>query len=326
MKYLLLSNGSELPIVGLGTWKTEPQETEEAVEVALQNGYRHIDTAYNYNTEEPVGKVINRWIESGKVKREELFITTKLPVFGNRPKDVEKYLKMSLSRLNLNYVDLYLIHMPFSFHSNKEMSAPLINEDGTFSVDNNSDLITTWKEMENQVKNGLTKGIGLSNSNLEQVKRICSAAEIKPVVLQVELHAYLQQKELRDACKAMNIAVTSFATLGSPGTDQHFSKKYNHAIDNFPDILGLPLVKNLAQKYNKAPGQILLKHFIQQDISVIPKSKNPARIKSNIDLFDFELSPEDLQQLNELDRGEESRIFTFIFFKGVENHPEYPFK
>ncbi|XP_056634750.1 aldo-keto reductase family 1 member A1-like [Diorhabda sublineata] len=326
MKYILLSNGSELPIVGLGTWKTEPEEVENVVEIALNSGYRHIDTAFNYNTEEPVGKVVNRWISSGSVRREELFITTKLPVWGNRPNDVEKYLKLSLSRLNLDYVDLYLMHMPFSFHSNKDNTAPLVKEDGTFSLDIESDITATWKQMEKQVKNGLTKGIGMSNFNEQQVKKIHNIAEIKPVVLQVELHAYLQQKELRKACNQMEIAVTAFAPLGSPGTNQHFTKKYNFAFDNYPDILGLPIVQELSKKYKKTPGQILLKHLIQQNISVIPKSSNPERLRANIDLFDFNLSEEDMQQLDDLDREESGRIFNFLFFKGVEKHPEYPFK
>ncbi|CAH1110505.1 unnamed protein product [Psylliodes chrysocephalus] len=326
MQYVLLSSGCEMPIVGLGTWKTEPQEIEEAVQLALENGYRHIDTAYNYNTEEAVGTVVNKWIKQDKLKREDVFITTKLPVFGNRPGDVEKYIKLSLQRLNLSYIDLYLIHMPFSFHSNDQMNAPLINEDGSPRLDVESDIIETWKEMEKQVEAGLTKTIGLSNFNIDQVKRIHSNAKIKPAVLQVELHLYLQQKKLREACKKLDVAVTAYAPLGSPGANAHFMAKYNYTLEDFPDILGLPVVNELAEKYKKTPGQILLKHLIQQDVSVIPKSKNPERIQANIELFDFELTNDDLERLNEIDKEEKGRIFNFLFFKGVEKHPEYPFK
>ncbi|CAG9860242.1 unnamed protein product, partial [Phyllotreta striolata] len=324
MKYVLLSNGSEMPIVGLGTWKTQPQEIEDAVQLALENGYRHIDTAYNYNTEEAVGNVVNRWIKDEKLKREDIFITTKLPVFGNRANDVEKYLKLSLQRLNLNYVDLYLIHMPFSFHSNDELNGPLCSGDGKPSLDIN-DITETWKAMEKQVENGLTKGIGLSNFNIDQIRRIHSSSKIKPAVLQVELHAYLQQKELRKACNDLEIAVTAYAPLGSPGAKSHFIEKYNYAVQDFPDILGHPVVDKLAEKYQKNPGQILLRHLVQQDVLVIPKSKNPERIRANIQLFDFELSNEDMELLNELDQGEKGRIFNFLFFSGVEKHPEYPF-
>nr|CAH7744769.1 unnamed protein product [Callosobruchus chinensis] len=253
-----LSNGAEMPIVGLGTWRAQPEEMENAVQAALENGYRHIDTAFNYNTEEYIGNVLSKWIESGKVKREELFITT--------------------------------------------------------------------KELESQVKKGLTKAIGLSNFNSEQVQRIHKSAEIKPVVNQVELHAYLQQKELRDACKVLDVAVTAFSPLGSPGANTHFQNKYNYSLNDFPDILGHPVVKELSEKYRKLPAQILLKHLIQQDVIVIPKSSNPERIKANIDLFDFELSEDDLEKLNALDKNEDGRIFDFMFFKGVDKHPEYPFK
>nr|CAH7744771.1 unnamed protein product [Callosobruchus chinensis] len=258
MKTVKLSNGAEMPIVGLGTWRAQPEEMENAVQAALENGYRHIDTAFNYNTEEYIGNVLSKWIESGKVKREELFITT--------------------------------------------------------------------KELESQVKKGLTKAIGLSNFNSEQVQRIHKSAEIKPVVNQVELHAYLQQKELRDACKVLDVAVTAFSPLGSPGANTHFQNKYNYSLNDFPDILGHPVVKELSEKYRKLPAQILLKHLIQQDVIVIPKSSNPERIKANIDLFDFELSEDDLEKLNALDKNEDGRIFDFMFFKGVDKHPEYPFK
>ncbi|KAG5899518.1 hypothetical protein JTB14_008207 [Gonioctena quinquepunctata] len=326
MKCVKLSNGNLMPIVGLGTWRTQPQETENAVQSALENGYRHIDTAFNYNTEESIGKIINKWIGTGEIQREELFITTKLPNYGNRPKDVEKYLKLSLSKLNLSYVDLYLIHMPFSFHCDEAAFAPLVKEDGTFSLDVNNDIIGTWKEMEKQVESGLAKAIGLSNFNAEQLRRIHDSAEIKPTVLQVELHAYFQQKELRDTCKKLNIAVTAYSPLGSPGANTHFSNKYNYSLHDFPDILGHPAVKDLAQKYDKSPGQILLKHLVQQNIIVIPKSMNPDRIKANIDLFNFELSQDDMETLNRLDKAEEGRIFDFLFFKGVDDHPDYPFK
>ncbi|KAJ8942646.1 hypothetical protein NQ318_013359 [Aromia moschata] len=325
--YIKLSCGNvQMPIVGLGTWKAQRDEVQNAINVALEKGYRHFDTAFNYNNEEDIGDVLKKWFDSGKGKREDLFITTKLPNCGNRPKDVERFLKMSLDRLKLSYVDLYLIHMPFSFFCNESNFTPLTNEDGTFCLDVNNDLIGTWKVMEQQVKNGLTRAIGLSNFNAEQVQRVYDSAEIKPTVLQVEMHAYLQQKELRELCKKLNIAVTAYSPLGSPGANTHFSTKYNYSLADFPDILGHPTVKELAEKYKKSAGQVLLRHLIQQDVIVIPKSANPDRIKSNIDLFDFELSADDVEKLNALDKGEQGRIFDFLFFKGVTKHPEYPFK
>ncbi|XP_030765036.1 1,5-anhydro-D-fructose reductase-like [Sitophilus oryzae] len=321
----LTGSGLEMPVVGLGTWRAQPQEVENAVNVALESGYRHIDTAFNYNNEDSIGKSIKQWIDSGKGKREDLFITTKLPNFGSRPSDVERFLKLSLQRLQTDYVDLYLMHMPFSFHLNETTLSPLVNEDGSFSLDN-VDFVDTWKVMEEQVQKGLVKAIGVSNFNAEQLQRLYNNSEIKPAVLQVEMHAYLQQKNLKEVCKQLQVALTAYSPLGSPGANNHFSSKYNYLLDDFPDILGHPIVKEIAQKYNKSPGQILLKHLVQNDIIVIPKSGNPDRIKANIDIFDFELAKEDIEKLDSLDKGEDGRIFDFYFFKGVENHPNYPFR
>ncbi|CAG9763998.1 unnamed protein product [Ceutorhynchus assimilis] len=321
----LVSSGREMPIVGLGTWRGKPEEMENAVNVALEVGYRHIDTAFNYNTEESIGKVLKEWIGSGKVKRENLFITTKLPNYGNRPSDVERFLNLSLQKLQLDYVDLYLIHMPFGFLLNESTMSPMVKENGEFCLDT-ADYVDTWKVMEEQVKKGKIKSIGVSNFNAKQLKRLYESAEIKPSVLQVELHAYLQQKQLREVCKGLNVAVTAFSPLGSPGANNHFSTKYNYELNDFPDILGHPEVNEIALKHNKTPGQILLKHLVEQNVIVIPKSSNSERLKSNISLFDFELTREDTDKLDQLDRGEKGRIFNFLFFNGVENHPHYPFK
>ncbi|KAL3272972.1 hypothetical protein HHI36_014429 [Cryptolaemus montrouzieri] len=326
MKSVTLNSGHQMPMIGLGTWRAQPEDIEKAVEAALNDGYRHIDTAFNYNTEEPIGKTIKNWISDEKIKREDLFITTKLPNVGNRPEDVEKFLEMSLKRLQMNYVDLYLIHMPFSFWGDPETFAPLVNEDSTFQLHDDNDIVSTWREMEKQVEKGKVKSIGLSNFNIEQIERICRSSKIKPAVLQIELHAYLQQKELVEQCKRHDIIVTAYSPLGSPGANSHFISKYNYSLNNFPDILGHPTVRNLAQKYAKTPGQILLRYSNQRGIVVIPKSLNPNRIKENIDIYDFELIEDDMQALANLDKGEEGRIFDFLFFKGVEKHPEYPFK
>lgn len=326
MKAIKLSNGAYMPIVGLGTWRSQPDEIEKALNAALDAGYTHFDTAFNYNNEEFLGNVFKKWFASNRIKREDLFITTKLPNCANRAKDVERFLKLSLDRLQLDYVDLYLIHMPFSFVCNETNLTPMVKEDGTFDLDVNNDLVGTWKAMEKQVQEGRTKAIGLSNFNSEQVQRIYKSATIKPAVLQVELHAYMQQQTLRKVGRDLNIAITAYSPLGSPDAKNHFREKYNYVVDDYPDILGHPDVIKIAEKYNKSPGQVLLRHLVQQDIIVIPKSKNPDRIKSNIDIFNFELDKEDMDKLNKLDKGAKGRLFDFRFFKGVEDHPEYPFK
>lgn len=132
----------------------------------------------------------------------------------------------------------------------------------------------------------------------------------------MELHAYLQQKSLREFCKIHSITVTGYSPLGSPGAKTHFQTKYNYSTDQFPDLLGHPVVKKLSIEKNKAPAQILLRHLIQEDVVVIPKSSSIERIKANINILDFDLSPDEIALLNALDRGDNGRIFNFLFFKG----------
>ncbi|KAF7991812.1 hypothetical protein HCN44_010613 [Aphidius gifuensis] len=325
MKSVKLSSGYDMPTVGLGTWQAKPEEIEAAVESALESGYRHIDTAFNYNNEEAIGKSLKKWLNNGG-KREELFITTKLPNYGNRASDVEKYINSSLEKLGLDYIDMYLIHMPFAFVSDESCCAPSVHEDGSYQLDLNTDPVSVWKEMEKQVKNGRARSIGLSNFNEDQILEVWKNATIKPSNLQVELHAYLQQKDLREFCKIHSIIVTGYSPLGSPGAKTHFQTKYNYNPEKFPDLLGHPVVRKISNDKNKTTGQILLRHLVQEGLVVIPKSSSPERIKKNIDIFNFELSSDEIDVLNALDRGNNGRIFNFLFFKGVEHHPLYPFK
>ncbi|XP_046492338.1 1,5-anhydro-D-fructose reductase [Neodiprion pinetum] len=325
MQNIRLSSNFEIPTVGLGTWQSGPEEIEKAVEAALENGYRHIDTAFNYNNEEAIGRSLKKWFDKGGQRR-DLFITSKLPHYGNRPGDVEKFIKLSLEKLQLDYLDMYLIHMPFAFVKDPNGYAPTIDPDGFYKLDLNTDPVSVWKEMEKQVKNGRAKSIGLSNFNDKQLTEIWDNADIKPSNLQIELHAYQQQKRLRELCKGYNIAVTAYSPLASPGAKTHFQTKYNYNAEKFPDLLGHPVVKEIAAAHSKTTAQVLLRHLVQAGVVVIPKSASPQRIKENIDLFDFELTQTEMNSLDVLDRGVDGRIFHFLFFKGVEKHPHYPFK
>ncbi|XP_076638005.1 aldo-keto reductase family 1 member A1 isoform X2 [Colletes latitarsis] len=325
MRLVRLLSGYDMPTVGLGTWQAKSEEIETVVTTALDIGYRHIDTAFNYNNEEAIGAVLKKWFAKGG-KREDLFITTKLPHYGNRPSDVEKYIKLSLNKLGLDYLDMYLIHMPFAFKLNEITCAPATHEDGSYVLDLDTDPVSVWKEMEEQVRKGRTKSIGLSNFNEEQVLNIWENAQIKPSNLQVELHAYLQQNSLRQLCKKYNIIITAYSPLASPGAKVHFQTKYNVNVEEFPDLLGHPIVQQISTKYNQSAAQILLRYLLELGVVVIPKSTSPERIKANIDVFDFALKEEDMKLLSTLDKGAHGRIFNFLFFKGVENHPHYPFK
>ncbi|CAH2094520.1 unnamed protein product [Euphydryas editha] len=327
MKYVKLSQTEDLmPTLGLGTWQASPEVIESTVYKALELGYRHIDTAFNYNNEEAIGNAIIKWINTGKGSRRDLFITTKLPHVGNRASDVKKFLDLQLKRLQMDYVDLYLIHVPFGFHCDPQTLTPVVKNTGEYDLDMETDHISTWKEMEACQKEGRIHNLGLSNFNESQISKIIKTCTIRPQVLQVELHAYFQQLDLRKFCSEHDIVVTAYAPLGSPGAKEHFVNKYNYSPNVFPDLLGHPEVNEIAKNHNKTPAQVLLRYLIQQKVVVIPKSTSEKRLKENADIYDFELTPAEVNRLKKLDKGESGRIFNFLFWKGVENHPEYPFK
>ncbi|CAB3248916.1 unnamed protein product [Arctia plantaginis] len=327
MKYIKLSQTNDLmPTLGLGTWQAPPDVVESAVYKALDLGYRHLDTAFNYNNEEAIGTAVTKWIDDGKGARSDLFITTKLPHVGNRASDVRKFLNLQLERLQMNYVDLYLIHVPFGFKCDPISLTPTVKETGDYELDMDTNHGLTWQVMEECQKEGLIRNLGLSNFNEKQTENIIKNAQLKPQVLQVELHAYFQQVQLRKFCEDNHIVLTAYAPLGSPGAKTHFVTKYKYSPSAFPDLLSLPEVKGIADRYGKTPAQILLHFLVQEQIVVIPKSTNEHRLKENMDIYDFELTPEEMDSLRKLDKGEDARIFNFLFWKGVENHPEYPFK
>jgi len=322
-KFVELNNGQKMPAVGLGTWQvTDEAELENALEESLKLGYVHIDTAYLYTNEAIIGRVLERWLSSGKIQRNDLFITSKLPGIGMTPERVEYFLKKSLADLKLDYVDLYLVHSPMGYQyiSDTELT-PM--KDGQLLLDNETDLEAIWKALEAQVDAGLTKSIGVSNYNIAQLERIVKMARIPPANIQVELHAYFQQKPLQEACKRLNVKLCAYAPLGSPGRKALFEKRGIKF-----EELGLlqdPVVNEIATKHNKTASQILLRFLVQQDIIVIPKSTNPNRLRQNLEIFDFQLSTEDMSALQKLDKGLEGRSFTAKAFKGVTDHPEYPF-
>ncbi|CAD5223603.1 unnamed protein product [Bursaphelenchus okinawaensis] len=311
-----MHNGVKLPALGYGTWlSTDHEQLKKCLRHALDVGYRYIDTAYAYGNESVIGDVIKEYIDTGKLKREDLFVTTKLPQFATNPERSEVVIKASLEALKLDYVDLYLIHTPLSFKANKEVNGYEKDADGKFIPDL-IDFNQTWKILEKYYKQGTFKAIGISNFNIQQIQDIYDHSEIKPMNLQVELHLLFPQIELVDYCKKMNITVTSYASLGSPGRNAGLSK---FKVEG--DCLNHPLTQELAKKYNKTPAQVLLRYVIQRGASVIPKSLNEKRIEENFNVFDFEISDEDQAKLKGL--GENKRLLVFDF--GFD-HPNYPWK
>lgn len=213
--FKLLRTGRKIPQIGLGTWRAEDVEIEMAVKKALEIGYRHVDTATAYMNERAIGNVLSEWLKLGRVKREDLFICTKLPPIANRVGDVERYLRKSLSDLQLDYIDLYLIHTPFAL---PETAGPFLTDaNGDCVLDTSSSLVEVWQKMEEMVDMGLVKNIGVSNFNEGQIKKILENSKIPPAVLQIEVHLYLQQSELIEFCQANEITVTAYSPLGSKG-------------------------------------------------------------------------------------------------------------
>ncbi|CAH0391720.1 unnamed protein product [Bemisia tabaci] len=321
---VLTSGAMKMPVIGLGTWQAGGDEIEKAVDHALSVGYRHLDTAYVYQNEESIGKVLKKWLSSGKIKREDLFITTKLPNTHNAAELVESVLKKQLEWLNLDYVDLYLIHLPIRFK--QDDTNPLPKDEQGNIIREPVDLISLWKAMEAQVDAGRAKSIGLSNFNSKQIANIVENARIKPANLQVELHVYLQQKELAKFCSQHGITICGYAPLGSPGSKTFFKAVSNGEteLQNL-NPLEEPVVQKIAATHKKTPSQVLLRFLLQEGFAVIPKSSNPQRIEQNLQVFDFELSDQEVDTLRALDKGSSGRIFDFLFFPGVEKDENYPF-
>ncbi|CAL4060135.1 unnamed protein product [Meganyctiphanes norvegica] len=312
-----LINGNMMPLLGLGCWQSPVDEVSAAVEAALECGYRHIDTAYNYLNEEGVGEGLHNWLKKSKAKRSEVFVVSKLPMIGMYEGGVKNYLVKSLEKLKLDYLDLYLIHCPIGMKGSHDRDTFPKDSDGRFIVDYATDLIAVWKEMEKMVDLGLVKSIGISNFSMKQIRKICAVARIPPSVHQVEMHVEFQQDEMHKFCEANNIIMTAYAPLGSPGRPA--------TSKSVPELLKNPVVKLVADNHKVTTAQVLVRYWIQRGVTVIPKSVNKQRIVTNGDVWSFKLSDVEIDALLTLDKGEEGRSFDFLsVLTGFSDHPECP--
>ncbi|MES2023573.1 MAG: aldo/keto reductase [Patescibacteria group bacterium] len=291
MNKLILNTGASIPILGLGTWNSPVEEVGKAVEYAILNcGYRHIDCAFVYHNEKEVGETLKNIFNSNKIKREEIFITSKLWSTDHRKEAVALACKKTLKDLGVDYLDLYLMHFPIAIKPGNG-DEPL-DENGYVLTEKVS-IQETWEAMQELVSAGLVKSIGISNFNSVMLLDLLSYAKIIPAVIQIELHPYLQQQSFVNLCQRLNIAVTAYSPLGSYGISKNGNK---------PLLLEDKLIKDIAQKYNKSPAQVLIRWAIQRNTIVIPKSTISEHIKINSDVFDFVLSEDDMNLVKTLDR------------------------
>ncbi|XP_064140888.1 aldo-keto reductase family 1 member C1-like isoform X2 [Loxodonta africana] len=272
-----LNDGHFIPVLGFGTYA--PQEVpksdaEEATKLAIDAGFRHIDSAYLYENEDKVGQAIRSKIADGIVKREDIFYTSKLWVTFLRPELVRPGLEKSLKKLQLDYVDLYIIHNPMALKPGEELLPK--DEHGKLIFDT-VDLCATWEALEKCKDAGLAKSIGVSNFNRRQLEMILNkpGLKYKPVCNQVECHPYLNQSKLLNFCKSKDIVLVAYSALGS-----HRDKKW--VDQSSPILLDDPVLGALAKKHKRTPALIALRYQLQRGVVVLAKSYNEKRIKENM--------------------------------------------
>ena len=260
MNTFKLNNGYEIPVIGLGTFLAPKEECYNACLWALKAGYRQIDTAQNYKNEEAVGRAL----KASGVKREDVFITSKLQISRYGKNNTKKAVLKSINDLGVDYIDLYLMHWPSqSYEMNLE----------------------TYHALEEMVNEGYIRSIGVSNFQIHHLEHLLPYVKIKPVMNQIELHPGLSQNGVLKYCKENDILVTSYGP---------FMKG---------EALKMPLINELASKYHKTPAQICVRYLVDRGIVAIPKSVHEARIKENFDVFDFALTEDDVNQIINLNQG-----------------------
>lgn len=287
-----LAHGSgAIPAVGFGTLIPDPVATKQATKAALETGFRHLDGAERYRNEAAVGDAMQEAFKAGTVRREDVFVTTKLWNTNHRPDRVKPAFDASRRRLQLDYLDCYLIHTPFSFQPGDEQDPR--DERGQVIYDPGVTLVETWQALERLVDDGHCKSIGLSDITLEKLREIVAAARIKPAVVQVESHPYLPEWELLDFCREHGIVLQAFAALG-------------HALE--PRVLEDPVIAGIAQRVHKTPAQVALAWAVQRGTAFLTTSTKPQRIQEN---FDISTLPDDaMQEIRE-------RITTNVRFNAV---------
>lgn len=292
MRTAVFANGDRMPLLGLGTWKSQPGQVGEAVREAIRLGYRHIDCARVYGNEAEIGAAIAAAIAAGEVTRDALWITSKLWCHAHGRENVAPALQASLSDLGLDWLDLYLIHWPVPIRPGVAFptSAADLLPPGQVP------LASTWEGMEEAVEAGITRHIGLSNFSATKIEPLLHHARIRPEVNQIERHPLLQQPQLVSDCNAAGIHVTAYSPLGSPDRPAFLQDP------DAPVLLQNPVIGAIAATHGCTPAQVLIAWHLQSGISTIPKSVSSARLRENLAAADLDLSADDLARIAALDQ------------------------
>ncbi|OJJ58624.1 hypothetical protein ASPSYDRAFT_31279 [Aspergillus sydowii CBS 593.65] len=292
-----LNTGAEIPALGLGTWQSAPGEVSKAVYHALKVGYRHIDAAQCYGNETEVGEGINRALSEGLVQRSEIFVTTKLwCTYHTR---VEEALNLSLSKLGLDYVDLYLVHWPLAMNPNGNHELFPKLADGSRDIVHSHSHVTTWKNMEELIaKNpGKVKAIGVSNYSKLYLEELLPQVKIVPAANQIENHPSLPQQEIVDYCKEKGILITAYSPLGSTGSP----------------LFSAPAIVEVSKKRGVSPATVLLSWHLARGSSVLAKSVTPSRIEENRNLVALDKEDVDLIAKYSAELAATSGFQRFVF-------------
>lgn len=285
--HFTLNTGAKIPAVGLGTWQSKPGEVRDAVAFALKDGYRHIDAALIYGNENEVGQGIK---DSG-VPRKDIFLTSKL--WNTDHPNVKEGLEKTLKALDVEYLDLYLVHWPVRLVPNDSHPLLPVNPDGTRAVDRDWDQSETWRQMEEVYKSGKVKAIGLANWSIPYLEELKKKWTVVPAVNQVELHPFLPQHELKEYCEKLGILLQAYSPLGSTGAP----------------LMSDPEIQKIAEKNGVSAATVLISYHVNKGVVVLPKSVTEKRISSNKQVV--ELSKEDLTVLDGLaTNGKAKRINT----------------
>lgn len=296
-----LNNGREMPLVGFGLWKVDNATCADTVYNAIKTGYRLFDGACDYGNEVEAGQGFKRAMDEGLVKREELFIVSKLWNSFHDKERVGPICKKQLKDYGIDYFDLYIIHFPIAL---KYVDPSVRYPPGFFYEDNkvefsNATLEETYHAMEELYEQGLAKSIGISNYNGGLLLDLFRYAKHIPQTLQIEHHPYLTQEPLVQLCKERGITITAYSSFGPASFIELEMKKAKDA----PLLFDHPTVKSIAEKHNKSPAQVLLRWATQRGVAVIPKSNNQSRLAANLDVCSFDLKDDEIKEISSLDQG-----------------------